>query len=53
VGRPEEKAKRDTAEFDRAQRLFKKRWAAAIAHDPHLNPNISRDNALFQIATKE
>jgi GT2 family glycosyltransferase len=51
VGRPEEKKKRDTAEFRAATDLFKQRWGAVIEHDPHLNPNISRDNALFEIAT--
>ena len=48
VGRPTEKKKRDTAEMATATKLFKKRWGAVIKHDPHLNPNISRDNALFE-----
>ena len=51
VGRPEEKKVRDTAEFDRARRLFKKRWSAYIEHDPHLNPNIERTNASFEVKT--
>jgi GT2 family glycosyltransferase len=50
VGLPTEKAKRDTAEFDRAKELFMKRWAGVIEHDPDLNPNISRDNARFEIS---
>jgi len=49
VGRPEEKKVRDTAEFDAAKRLFKKRWKDVIAHDPHLNPNIERTNASFEV----
>lgn len=49
VGRPEEKKVRDTAEFDAATKLFKKRWQAVIAHDPHLNPNIERTNASFEV----
>jgi len=49
VGLPEEVAKRDTAEFRGAKDLFKKRWQKYIDYDPHLNPNIERDNALFEI----
>lgn len=51
VGRPEEKKVRDTAEFDEATRLFKKRWKAMIESDPHLNPNIDRKNASFEVRT--
>jgi O-antigen biosynthesis protein len=49
VGRPEEKKKRDTKEFDAAKELFLSRWARKVAYDPHLNPNIDRSNALFEI----
>ncbi|HSX42992.1 MAG TPA: glycosyltransferase family 2 protein [Candidatus Saccharimonadales bacterium] len=52
VGLPTEKAKRDTTEFDAAKELFKQRWGAVIKHDPHLNINISRDNARFEIADR-
>jgi GT2 family glycosyltransferase len=49
VGLPTEKKKRDTTEFDAAKRLFLERWGTYVAHDPQLNPNISRDNARFEI----
>ncbi|HUA13560.1 MAG TPA: glycosyltransferase family 2 protein [Candidatus Sulfotelmatobacter sp.] len=49
VGRPSDKAKRDTKEYDTATELFKKRWQSVIDNDPHLNPNIYRDNALFEV----
>lgn len=49
VGRPEEKKVRDTKEFVAAKRLFKERWRGVIEHDPHLNPNIERTNASFEV----
>ena len=52
LGRPEQKKKRDTTEFDKAKALFKKTWQKYITHDPAVNPNISRDNASFDIDTK-
>jgi GT2 family glycosyltransferase len=51
VGLPTDNKKRDTKEFDQAKELFFERWGSVIEHDPHLNPNIERDNALFEIAT--
>ncbi len=52
LGRPEEIKKRDTTEFDSAKSLFKKTWLKYITHDPAVNPNISRDNASFDIDTE-
>ena len=52
LGRPEQAKKRDTTEFDAAKDLFKKTWHAYIAHDPAINPNISRDNAYLDIDTE-
>jgi GT2 family glycosyltransferase len=49
VGMPTEKKKRDTKEFDEAKVLFTKRWHEVINHDPHLNVNIERSNALFEV----
>jgi GT2 family glycosyltransferase len=49
VGLPDENKKRDNAEIIKATNLFKKRWAKTIAYDPHVNPNIKRDNALFEV----
>ncbi len=50
LGRPEEKEVRDTKEFNEAKQLFKRRWHDIIEHDPHLNPNIERSNASFEVA---
>lgn len=52
VGLPEEVKKRDTKEFRDAVDLFKKRWQKYIDHDPDLNPNFSRDNALYDVDPK-
>ena len=49
VGLPSEKKKRDNSEVVKATKLFKDRWRGVIAYDPHLNPNIERDNALFEV----
>ncbi len=49
LGMPSEKKKRDTVEFKQAKDLFVSRWGKIINHDPHLNPNIDRNNALFEI----
>lgn len=49
LGRPEEKQVRDNKEFNAATALFKKRWKSYIEHDPHLNPNIERTNASFEV----
>jgi GT2 family glycosyltransferase len=49
VGLPEEIKKRDTTEFKAAQNLFKKRWAKYIKHDPNVNPNLSKDNAFYDL----
>jgi GT2 family glycosyltransferase len=51
VGLPTETKKRDTKEFDVAKALFLRRWQSVIDHDPHLNPNIERSNALFEISS--
>ncbi|HUB93400.1 MAG TPA: glycosyltransferase family 2 protein [Verrucomicrobiae bacterium] len=53
VGRPTEKKKRDTKEYEAATKLFLKRWRSIVEYDPQLNPNISRNNALFELKTKE
>ncbi len=50
VGLPH-KSQRDNQEFKAAQALFKKRWQAVITHDPHLNPNLSKDNANLEPRT--
>lgn len=52
VGLPEELKKRDSSEFKVAVKLFKKRWAKYVAHDPNLNPNLSKDNAFYDIKVK-
>jgi GT2 family glycosyltransferase len=49
VGMPEEQAKRDTNEFQKAKELFLKRWAKYVSHDPNLNPNLNKDNAFYDI----
>lgn len=49
VGMPEEVEKRDTSEFRLAKDLFKTRWGKYIAHDPNINPNLSKDDALYEI----
>lgn len=49
VGMPEDAKNRDTKEFQEATRRFKKQWRAYIEHDPHLNPNIERRNAQFEV----
>lgn len=49
VGLPEEVAKRDTKEFRDAMAMFKKRWAKYIEHDPNINPNLSKDDALYEV----
>lgn len=51
LGRPSEK-KRDSPEFSTAKKKFTSRWKKYIDHDPHLNPNISRDNAYMQTNVK-
>jgi hypothetical protein len=42
-------AKRDTSEFQKAKELFITRWSNYIEHDPNLNPNLSKDNAFYDI----
>jgi glycosyltransferase involved in cell wall biosynthesis len=49
VGMPEEIAKRDTFEFQKAKELFITRWSKYIEHDPNLNPNLNKDNAFYDI----
>ncbi len=49
VGLPEEIQKRDTAEFKKAKQLFVRRWAKYVKHDPNINPNLSKDNAFYDI----
>jgi glycosyltransferase involved in cell wall biosynthesis len=49
VGMPEENAKRDTSEFQKAKELFVTRWSKYIEHDPNLNPNLNKDNAFYDI----
>lgn len=49
VGLPSEIKKRDTTEFQRAKRLFKRRWAKYVQHDPNLNPNLNKDNAFYDV----
>ena len=49
VGLPEEMKKRDTSEFRAAVRLFKGRWSKYVKHDPNLNPNLSKDNAFYDL----
>jgi GT2 family glycosyltransferase len=49
VGSPEEIKKRDTAEFRAAKDLFLARWDKYVQHDPNLNPNLSKDNAFYDI----
>lgn len=52
VGLPEEVAKRDTKEFQDAMAMFKKRWAKYIEHDPNINPNLSKEDALYEVPRK-
>ncbi|MFZ1250253.1 MAG: glycosyltransferase family 2 protein [Candidatus Microsaccharimonas sp.] len=49
VGLPEEIAKRDTTEFNAAKDMFRTRWKKYIDNDPNLNPNLSKDNALYEL----
>ncbi|HXR50299.1 MAG TPA: glycosyltransferase family 2 protein [Verrucomicrobiae bacterium] len=49
VGMPEEIKKRDTSEFREAKELFVTRWANYVQHDPHLNPNLSKDDAFYDV----
>jgi glycosyltransferase involved in cell wall biosynthesis len=49
VGLPEELAKRDTNEMQGAMEQFKAQWAAYIAHDPNLNPNLDSSNAFYDL----
>ena len=49
IGRPQEVAKRDTAEFRKAKELFVSRWPQYVAHDPNLNPNLRKDNAFYDL----
>lgn len=49
VGLPEEVAKRDTKEFRAAADMFKTRWKKYIQHDPNINPNLSKDDALYEV----
>ncbi|HYG83467.1 MAG TPA: glycosyltransferase family 2 protein [Verrucomicrobiae bacterium] len=49
VGLPSEIKKRDTKEMRAAMSMFKERWAKYIQHDPDLNPNINKDNALYEV----
>lgn len=49
VGLPEEIAKRDTKEFKAAADMFKTRWKKYIQHDPNINPNLSKDDALYEV----
>jgi len=51
VGLPEEIKKRDTKEMRAAVELFKAKWKKYIDHDPDLNPNFTRDNALYEVNT--
>lgn len=52
VGLPEEQKKRDTTEMKAAMRLFKRRWGTYIDYDPNLNPNISRNDAFYNVDSK-
>lgn len=49
VGLPEEVAKRDTQEFRAAADMFKTRWKKYIDHDPNINPNLSKNDALYEV----
>ena len=49
IGSPKEIKKRDTKEFLSAKRLFKTTWKKYIVHDPNLNPNLSKDNAFYDV----
>lgn len=49
VGNPEELKKRDVAEFKAAKQLFRKRWSKYVKHDPNINPNLSKDNAFYDL----
>jgi len=49
LGLPSEVAKRDTEEFQYAVTQFKSRWQKYVDHDPNLNPNLNKQNALYDI----
>ena len=49
VGLPEQVAKRDTKEMRDAMKQFKTQWSKYIKHDPQINPNLSKDNAFYDI----
>jgi len=49
LGSPKEVKKRDTKEFLSSKRLFTTTWKKYIVHDPNLNPNLSKDNAFYDV----
>lgn len=49
VGMPEEVSKRDTKEFREAKELFVSRWQKYVDYDPNLNPNLSKENAFYDV----
>lgn len=49
VGSPEEIKKRDTKEMKQAQEKFKKQWQKYIQYDPNINPNLSKEDAFYDI----
>lgn len=48
IGRGE-KDHRDLTEFDAAKDLFQARWPKYLAHDPHFNPNFTRENSYYEV----
>ena len=53
LGLPDEVAKRDTAEFQRAVKQFKAKWQAYVNHDPNMNPNLSKVSAFYDLELKD
>lgn len=49
LGLPDEVAKRDTVEFQGAMKQFKSKWQKYVDHDPALNPNLDKSNALYDL----
>lgn len=49
LGLPDEVAKRDTDEFQRAVGQFKDKWQKYVDYDPALNPNLDKLNAFYDL----
>lgn len=53
VGAPDEVAKRDTKEMRGAMAQFVKQWKKYIDHDPNINPNLSKQDAFYDLPMQQ